>query len=107
LHQHRRLADAEPGAAISFGHCDAEPAVARARLLEFARELAALVVSEPVVGVEALAELRDRVANAFLLGRERKIHEKGSEQFIGYKYFRKIALTPFHQSTTPFFLSSA
>src|SRR5581483_2639564 len=69
------LADAEPGAAIAFRHRDAEPAVARAGLVKVRGELAALVMSEPVIVAEALAELGDRLADSFLFRREGEVHQ--------------------------------
>src|SRR5688572_15894026 len=74
LHHHRRLGDAEPRAAVGLGHRDTEPAVARERLVKVGGESAFAVALEPVIVAEALAELRNRLADALLLGGERKIH---------------------------------
>jgi len=74
LHHHRRLADAESRSAVRFRHRDAEPAVARTRLVEIHREFAILVAREPVLVAEAFAQLLDRFADAFLLGRRAEIH---------------------------------
>jgi hypothetical protein len=56
-----------------LGHRDAEPAVAREGLVEIGREAALAVALQPVVVVEARAELRDRLADALLLGGKREI----------------------------------
>src|SRR5207249_377148 len=74
LHHHRGGADAEAGAAVLLRHGDAEPAIARAGLLELPREFAVAVVRQPIVVAKALAELRNRFADALLLGREAKVH---------------------------------
>jgi hypothetical protein len=60
-----------------LGHRDAEPAVAREGLVEIGREAAFAVALQPVVVVEARAELRDRLAQALLLGRQREIQAGG------------------------------
>jgi hypothetical protein len=63
-----------------LGHRDAEPAVAREGLVEIGGEAACLfallrglVALQPVVVVEARAELRDRLADALLLGGQREV----------------------------------
>src|SRR5205823_10776897 len=73
--QQRRPGDAQARAAIRLRHGDAKPTVGRASLMQPRRKLAALVVREPIVGVELLTELGDRLADPFLLRREGKIHQ--------------------------------
>ena len=53
LHQHRRLGDAEPAAAIGFRHGDAEPAGLGHRPVKFVRKAALLVLFQPVIVAEA------------------------------------------------------
>ena len=48
-----------PGAAVTFGHRDAEPAALGHGVGEFERELAVGVASEPVIIAEALHEAPD------------------------------------------------
>ena len=76
LHHDRGLGDAEPGAAVFLRHRDAEPAAFRDRLMELVRKLAVAVACEPVLVVEAGAELRDRVAQLELIRGEGKIHAR-------------------------------
>ena len=74
LHHQRRLGDAEARAAVRLRHGDAEPAGVGERAVEVVGEAALAVLAQPVVGVERRAEPLDRVADAFLLGREGEIH---------------------------------
>ena len=68
--EQRRFGDAEPRAAVFLRHRDPQPAVLRERGVEIVRKAALAVALEPVVEIEARADLRDRVADRFLLGRE-------------------------------------
>jgi hypothetical protein len=60
-----------------LGHGDAEPAVASEGLVEIRGKTAFAVALQPVVVVEARAELRDRLADALLLGGQREIQAGG------------------------------
>jgi hypothetical protein len=73
-HHQRGLGDAKPGAAIGFRHRDAQPAGFRHRAMEILRETARPVALQPVLRVEALAQLRDRFRDRLLLGGEGEIH---------------------------------
>ncbi len=55
LHQHRRLGDAEPAAAIGLGHRHAEPAGLGHRPVELVREAALGVLFQPVIVAEPRA----------------------------------------------------
>jgi len=74
LHHHGRLRDAEARAAELLRHRDAEPAVARQRLVQLGRKTPFLVVLQPVLVAELRAQLRHRLADALLLGRRREVH---------------------------------
>ena len=74
LHHQRRLGDPEPRAAMLLRHGDAQPAGLRDRGMELVRKTAVAVALEPVLRVEALAQLEDCVANGALLGGEGEIH---------------------------------
>ena len=60
-HHHRRLGDAEAGAAMLFRDADAEPAARGDRRVEFVRKDAVMVAAQPIVVVEAGADAPDRV----------------------------------------------
>ncbi|MET4844366.1 hypothetical protein ABIF62_004861 [Bradyrhizobium japonicum] len=74
-HHDRGFGDAEPRAAIGFGHADAEPAGVRQRLVEVVREAAVMVLLQPIGVGKTFADLCDSVANGFLLIGEREIHD--------------------------------
>ena len=74
LHHDRGLGDAEAGAAVFLRQRDAEPAAFRDRLMERVRKRAVAVACEPILVVEAGAELRDGVAQLELIRGEGKIH---------------------------------
>ncbi|MNZ53269.1 hypothetical protein D3C78_711420 [compost metagenome] len=67
LHHHGRFGDTEARAAVGFRNADAQPAVLCQGLVEFDGEAAGLVLFQPVVGVEALADLQDRFADLAML----------------------------------------
>ncbi len=52
LHQHRRLGDAEPAAAIVFRHRDAEPAGLGHRPVELVRKPTLAILRQPVIVAE-------------------------------------------------------
>ncbi len=71
LHHGGGLADAEAGAAVFFGHGDAEPAVARDGGVELLGETALAVALEPIGVAEPGTEPLDGVADAAPLVAER------------------------------------
>src|SRR6185436_18162073 len=74
LHHHRGLGNAQAGAAELLRHRDAEPAVARHRLVKVGREAAVAIALEPVVVRKARAQPRDRLADPLLLLRKGEVH---------------------------------
>jgi hypothetical protein len=74
LEHHRRLGDAEPGAADRLGHGDTQPAGLGHRFVEFVRPLTGTVVRKPVFVAELRADLEHRLANVELILGERKLH---------------------------------
>ena len=87
LHHDRRLGDAEPGAAIILRHADAEPAIARERLVQLAREAPVAIARQPVLVVERRADPRDGVAQRNLLLVQREIH-------CGFSFVRPLPDPP-------------
>ncbi len=75
LHHERGFDDTETGAAVLLRHGDAEPAVARERLMKIVREAAIAVFFQPIIGVKAGADFFDGCANRELLWRKREVHE--------------------------------
>ncbi len=74
LHQDRGFGDAEPAAAISLRHCNAEPAGRGHRLMELVRKASLLVFLQPVFVAKAGAQPRDGFPQFPLLGAQPKCH---------------------------------
>jgi hypothetical protein len=74
LHHQRGFGDAKPGAAMLGRHRDTEPAGVGNGTMKVVGETAVTIALEPIGGVEALAQLRDAVADRKLLGCEGEIH---------------------------------
>ena len=81
-HHDRGFGDAETGAAIGFRHADAEPAGIGQRLVEIVRKAALAILLQPVGIIEVAADFRDRVANGFLIVREREVHVRVLRVFV-------------------------
>src|SRR5262245_6728601 len=74
LHQDRSFGNAEPAAAISLRHRNAEPASLRHRLVELVREAAFLILLQPVFIAKTLAQARNGGAHLLVLRRQGKAH---------------------------------
>ncbi len=74
LHHHRRLADAEPAAAIFLRHGDAEPPARGHRPVKLARKAALLVLPQPIIVAKARAQPRDRLTDLLLLRAQGEAH---------------------------------
>ncbi len=74
LHQDRGFGDAEPAAAISLRHCNAEPAGRGHRLMELVWKASLLVFLQPVLIAKAHAQPRDGFPQFPLLGAQPKCH---------------------------------
>jgi hypothetical protein len=76
-HHDGGLGDAEAGTAIGFRHADAEPAGVGQRLVKIMRKAALAILLQPISIIEAGADFGDRIANGFLIFREREVHVRG------------------------------
>ena len=74
LHQDRGFGDAEPAAAISLRHRNAEPAGLGHRLMELVRKTALLVLFQPIFVAKARAQPRHGFPQLPLLGAQPKCH---------------------------------
>ncbi len=74
LHQDRGFGNAEPAAAISLRHCNAEPTRFGHRPMELLREAAFLVLLQPILVAEARAQPRHGIPQFLLLDAQRKRH---------------------------------
>jgi hypothetical protein len=84
LHHDGGIGDAEPGAPECLGQGDAEPAAFGDRPVELMRKRAVAIARQPIGVVEARAELRDRLAQLELVGREGEIHARLSPSRRGW-----------------------
>ena len=83
VHHQRRLGDAQAGAAVGFGHGDAQPAGVGQRAVEVVGKAPLTVLAQPVVGVERRADALDGVLNLLLLGGEGEVHAGVAAQVAG------------------------